>query len=248
MSDDTPDLVRTPIVEVVCGIRFKPILAFDTLRHGLYWSRIRERFPGSEVHPFVTDPGSRIVSDVPLQRSWFVSADKQFVVQIQVDRFILNWRRRGPNYPSFADVYERFSHELDGFRLFMRDILDTAPEVIGFELSKVDVLEHPTDWVDRDDLARMIPRLRSVVAGTGPLNINVATAQGIEGEGVLNIGYRTVPLPNQNLRVQADFRMSGPLPDGLELDAAFTRANSRLNDAFFTELPDAEQRFGTRIQ
>lgn len=251
MTPQLPGLVRPPIVEVVCGVKFEPIPALDSLRHGLYWARIRERYPRAEAHPLLTNPNARIVSEFPLQRTWFVSGDDEVVIQLQFDRFYVNWRKRHSVYPRFdgdeQSVYRRFEREFDGFRVFLRDLLDVAPRIEGIELSKVDVLDHPADWVDINDLGVMIPRLRSAVRTDEilHLNVNVGTAYPIE-DGVLHTAFRTVSGPS-GPRIHAEFRLTTTLRDE-ELETCFTRANGHLNAAFLTEFPDAEQRFGTRVQ
>ena len=251
MTPPLTGLVRPPIVEVVCGVKFKPIPALDSLRHGLYWASIRDRFPRAEAHPLLQNPNARIVSEFPLQRTWFVSADDETVIQLQFDRFYVNWRKRGNAYPRFdghaESVYRRFEREFGRFRLFLHTLLDVSPQVEGIELSKVDLVEHPADWVDIDDLGLMIPRLRSAIRTdeVAQINVNVATTQPLD-DGVLHTGFRTVGTPS-GPKVHAEFQLATALRDE-DLKVCFMQANDRLNAAFLTEFPDAEQRFGTRVQ
>ncbi len=250
-SPEALALVRPPIAEVVCGVRFRPLPAFDTLHHGLFWARIRDRYPRSEVHPLLADPASRIVSDVPLQRTWFIAGDEEYVIQVQIDRFYVNWRRRGGPYPGFSGphgIHDRFDREFDGFRVFLRDALDVVPTVEGIELSKVDLLHRGSDWTDDADLGAMIPSLRSVVGGAPieQLNVNVALARPVD-HGVLQSVFRTVHGPG-GPRVHAEFRLTAPAPEPEAWGALFNRSNDALNEAFFAEFPDAGRRFGSGVQ
>ena len=247
-AEATPALIAPPIVEVVMGVKFSPIIAFDTLHHGLYWSTIRGHFPKTEVHPVLTEPTTRIMSPIPQQRTWFVSADGSYVIQVQLDRFLVNWRRRNGTYPGFAGddgVFARFQLEFDRFQLFLRDALRSAPVIEEIELAKVDIVA-PGHWANPTDLLLMLPRLSSVLDGQGVdgREIHVATNAPIQG-GTLQSIVRTLP---KGPRIQTEFRVRAKVGAGESVIGCFERANVHANDAFFAEFPDAETRFGSALQ
>jgi uncharacterized protein (TIGR04255 family) len=111
-------LSSPPIVEVICGVFFSPLPNFDPVVAGTYWQQRRADFPGHSIHPAAGAPPGLVIGTPPL-RTWLISSnDGPFVIQVQADRFYLNWRRRGDAYPRFSTEHGLLERTLREFALF----------------------------------------------------------------------------------------------------------------------------------
>ena len=120
MNDQSPlpRFRKPPISEVVVGVQFQAP-ALTPVHLGLYYQRVKARFPTAEVQPplplaFETF-GSPMVpfpypGSVISPRMWFRSADDSSLIQLQSGRLFFNWRG-GLNqnaYPHFDVVQSEF--------------------------------------------------------------------------------------------------------------------------------------------
>lgn len=126
MSSQLPDFANPPVVEVALAIQFgSPI--FDPLVLGSYWARIRGEFPLREEQPplppmhedfgvpALGDPiRVELLNRPPMPRYWFMSADQSELIQVQRDRFALNWRKTpgAEDYPRYPKLRERLEVRL----------------------------------------------------------------------------------------------------------------------------------------
>jgi uncharacterized protein (TIGR04255 family) len=144
---------RPPVVEVVCGVLFATAKPLHGAQLGLYWQRIREKFPRIEeappLIPRIEVPGVASgplqfglgLSDLPpLRRTWFLSEDGRRLIQVQEDRFIFNWRKTDgeDTYPSYDKVFELFEDNLSTFQDFLESEDIGTPAYRQFELSYID--------------------------------------------------------------------------------------------------------------
>lgn len=128
-----PDFKTPPLVEVVVGIQFARLKAMGVVHLGRVQRLFSDQFPTFEDRPRL-DPGFEIigpaVSTIKLEigagapqppRLWLWNEMKTQLIQIQSDRFILNWRRVDLNhqYPHFEDIYEQFNTYLGLFTDFL---------------------------------------------------------------------------------------------------------------------------------
>lgn len=137
---------------------------------GLLWDKWRERYPRTEHHPpigavvelFGSKGPSRgvvtIESHFPLGRCWYLSEDDQRVIQVQQDRFTLNWRRTGADtpYPSYDALRDLFRKELEAFRSFIVEekLGEFAP--VQCELTYINHLPSGEGWSTANELAGVI--------------------------------------------------------------------------------------------
>ncbi len=245
-------LTKPPIVEVVCGFFFPPI-AVTPLFVGKYWAAKKEKdFPRTDLQPAVFDRPSVVLGGgVSPVRSWLLSAEEDLVLQIQPDRFYLNWRRQGDGaYPHFEDhgevtgVLSRSLAELSEFSAFTREHLaGVAPQPRQLELTKVDFLERGKHWSDVAELARLVPWLAaSPAAGEGP---EIALAANGQRAGFrVAIALRTMVNPaDLSAALHIETRVTGAV--GADPRVTFTSMNDVANDMFFDLLSaEARSRFG----
>ena len=166
-----------PIDEVVVAAYFAPpVLEFQSQHVGLFWERIKDRFP--VVHqqdPVVHQLGPlgmagvmSVDEPVPMPRYCFLSADEVNVVQVQKDAFLFNWRRRDDKlYPGFRDVikptFDRLYDEFEAFLL--SEVGVTELPVALCELSYVDIIEQCDYWQGPGHTQNVIPAFSNPLPG-----------------------------------------------------------------------------------
>lgn len=132
----TPDFERPPVTEVAFSIEFSALEKWNSSHGALYWSTVQSDYPLLEAHPplFPTvesfDNDSSKFQAVPQfqymksdsARTWLVGNPDTWLVQVQRDRFVLNWRKRegGGVYPRYEAVMRpRLQKEWARFKSFV---------------------------------------------------------------------------------------------------------------------------------
>ncbi len=114
-----PSYDHPPVVEFVAGVEFEDLQGWCTGHFGQFWSEIQADYPGTEdsMPLFDSNVGSGKLMGAPLplpplRRVFLTSKGSNYVIQLQVDRFHLNWRRirEGDQYPRFEAVFSRFQN------------------------------------------------------------------------------------------------------------------------------------------
>lgn len=124
-----PSYDRPPVQELVIGCRFDPPKDQYLPHVGAYWTTVRDRFPVIQHHEPLVLPGEQQAlsidkaSGVPLPRIWLMSQDSSRVLQLQIDTFILNWRKvNGSVYPRFRPTFDEFYGRFKEYAAFMKDV------------------------------------------------------------------------------------------------------------------------------
>lgn len=132
---DLPDFERPPVVEVSLSVQFEPLMRLRTPHLGLFWSAIRKDFPRAEdrspLPPSIELFGSPKVDEglkvevlqvPPVPRCWYVNASGTELLQLQQDRFIVNWRKTSlaEEYPRYGHVRKIFLSEFAKFDRFVQ--------------------------------------------------------------------------------------------------------------------------------
>lgn len=242
----TPKLAAPPIVEAVCGLIFAPIPDLDPIVLGKFWHDLRADYPQHLVQPPVIDQVGLMLSPGagPL-RSWFISSNDEYLIQLQHDRFYMNWRKREAGYPRFNDyddqkgVMSRALGEFERFAQFCEEALGVRPVLTRAEVAKVDLLLRGTHWQDAADLAKLMPvmvALRGHSAGDDPdvaLRIGERRAQG-DFVLSLHLGIQSIfgMMPSYGLRLETRAHRA---IDGSKIDLRqeLGALNGMVNDAFF---------------
>jgi uncharacterized protein (TIGR04255 family) len=142
---DSPKFKNPPVVETVLGVQFPELEGFRATHFGLYWELLRERYPKvtdrdrlDPVHerfpqPLIPQPQFQALQQMPLGRVWFTAKNESGLIQLQPDRFLLNWRRQKENgeYPSYQKNSDIFLQEFDGFCCFCqgKQLQQPTPEL-----------------------------------------------------------------------------------------------------------------------
>lgn len=132
---DRLTLRHPPLDELVIGVQFRDDVTDDAIALAEYWPKIRNSFPALQKQPPLppaseafessgeAEPAIELLMAPPAPRYWFVSEDENRLVQLQPNRFFLNWRKRQPE-----DEYPRYDVLREEFRAHLGDLLDALPE------------------------------------------------------------------------------------------------------------------------
>lgn len=238
-------LASPPIVEVVCGLFFDSIPELDPITVGKFWHDLRSEYPQHAIHQAVADQTSLMLAFGPGPlRSWFISANDEYLIQIQHDRFYLNWRKREAGYPRFNDygkergVMSRALAEFGRFSSFCSEAFGATPRVRRVEVAKVDLLVKDEHWRDSDDLAKLMPLTGTMRAHATTEDADL-TARIMEtrpeGDFLLSMhaGMQSIfgMMPARGLRLET--RLHRALQsENADLREQLASLNDALNDAF----------------
>jgi uncharacterized protein (TIGR04255 family) len=137
-------------------LQFAPIPGLTPLHFGLFWHTIRTEFPTSEIKEPILDLASlgSATTTLPI-RAWFHDATKVYLVQLQNDRLILNWRKKtdadGIVYPHYDVIRPKFLAILERFSAFLVQE-DLAP--LAAMICEVTYIDHISDSDIKDVTAR----------------------------------------------------------------------------------------------
>jgi len=151
-----PKFKDPPVIETVLDVHFALLEQFSIPHFGLYWDKIRDKYPVISVHPplsIVTDqsvlekkslgqPKVKFISGDHV-RCWFIDKEQNHLIQVQKDRFIFNWRKvTGTElYPSFDKFKPKFKTEWTKFCSFLDSEGIPTPQVKQCEVTYVNHFE-----------------------------------------------------------------------------------------------------------
>lgn len=168
---DLPNFKAPPLVEALLSIQFEPLPHLDVFQIGRLWALFREDYPKHEIQPMlaaqfetfeppVTEelmfpPGT----DSPSARCWFLSEDETALVQVQMDRLILNWRKKSSqhDYPRYERMRQRLEHAMSMFAEFLRteQIGEVSPNQC--EVTYVNHMEPGRGWTQPSEVSSVLP-------------------------------------------------------------------------------------------
>jgi len=163
-----PKYENPPIIEMVCGVLFKPIDNLLAPYLGLLWEKFKPDYSScQEVAPLAPlvesidekPPIDFQISDVPpLPRIWFVHGDGG-IIQVQRDRFHHNWRKLKPEdeYPRYRNVIQHFRFNLSKFETFLKDNNLGTIEPLQYEMTYVNHIPQGEGWTTLNDIAKIFP-------------------------------------------------------------------------------------------
>jgi uncharacterized protein (TIGR04255 family) len=129
VADKRIKFANPPINELVVALYHLPIADLKAQHIGMYWNRIRERYPQCQQQPIIvprpsdTKPFQEVSGEIfPLPRFWFFRDSHPTLIQIQRNAFVLNWRRGAANeYPHYETVVQDFWQELEHYKTFVQE-------------------------------------------------------------------------------------------------------------------------------
>ncbi len=198
---DLPEFKKPPVTEVVLGVEFDPLLQFKSAHAGRYWGTVAARYPNTEQQPPLLSSIEKFgnafwevqtvrlaMFDPEAVRHWFISADNNFLVQLQRDRFISNWRKSSAEteYPRYdGALRQRFADEYTHFKSFLRDSRLGEPTVRQCEVTYVNDVPAGAGWNDFEDALHLTSSWQC--KGTDgflgvPSNLSIAAAYDMPDE------------------------------------------------------------------
>ena len=237
---------RPPINEVVLSMFFKsPLEGFRSEHVGRFWEKIRVEYPNVQQQvpiPNVSDPAIGRDEVIPMPRYWFIAADDAWVIQIQNNAFIFNWRRRGDNlYPGFMGSIEpSFRRLYEIFESFLTtDLALPEPTIDEYELTYTDIIEAGDYWTGLEDTSKIIPSFSNLVIDIEDAKrsgFNYAQGYDVEDDIQLSIGIISgVDQNNPERRaLRLDFKAVGRFDDvrKSETDGWWKRAHDVIAQCF----------------
>lgn len=230
-------LTNPPITEVVCGFVFKP-QPLSLMDFGVYREECKDRFPKTEIHPAIHDGQTMFQVGAIPQRAWLISEDKTRILQIQSDRFFLNWRKvEGKEYPRFSAQEDRRGLAADAFEEFEKfsewafQRTGNAIETTRFELSKIDVLRRGLHYEDFHALGKILSLagIFSEIQDSDEPQLDLRFSEALEN-GHMKI-HISVGSDSVRLETRCIFRPVDGLRD-------FEKANAKVNRVFFSLMKD----------
>jgi len=157
-----------PVAEVALSLQTAPIPGIQTAHMGAFWSeRLREKYPIAQDQPAV--PPSlesfdekavwtpNVTFSMGVGRHWHLSSDQTWLVQIQGDRLVLNWRRlETQDYPHYARLraeLQRVSAEWTDF--LGREDLPKQP-VLQAEVTYINQVPIEEPLADASDIGALL--------------------------------------------------------------------------------------------
>lgn len=192
VSERTPDYERPPVVETYLGVQFTPLAQFSIPHFGLYWTKIRENYPGFQVQsplrPMIEQFGAgqfvqpklgvELVS-VPDIRCWFIDKSGTMLTQVQRGRFIHNWRKLKPEdvYVHYDRIKPSFSEQWKTFCEFLDETALGKPEVNQCEMTYVNHIELGQGWKSYGQLNKVVASWSGTSSGNFlpvPESVNIS--------------------------------------------------------------------------
>ncbi len=176
-----PEFDRPPVVETVLSAQFKPIADMRTVHYGLFWRQIRDTYPGTEEKPALEPSFERFgggpkrtprlhfeaKDEAHPERMWFSNREGTELIQLQVDRFIKNWRQIEDRntYPRYeGHIKPAFARDLQIFEKFLAEESLAPIEINQCEVTYVNHIVAGEGWESWSDVAKIFSFLGGMPA------------------------------------------------------------------------------------
>jgi uncharacterized protein (TIGR04255 family) len=165
-----PEFSNPPVSEVAISVTFIPLANWHGPHAGVYWGQINGRYPHTEVHPAIANATETFdgtlkprsvalqIVDADAQRFWFLADPPNELIQLQRDRFVINWRKVSGDekYPRFANnLRPRFEKEWAEFKEFLSKRRLGTPAVQLCEVTYVNDFVQGESWTAREDALKL---------------------------------------------------------------------------------------------
>jgi uncharacterized protein (TIGR04255 family) len=145
-----PDYENPPVIEVVYGLQFDS-LGLKSPTIGLFWQSVRQDYPTFTENPPLKpiiekyDQEKRVESQIevmaspPLPRLWFMDRNENWLIQVQDDKFLHNWKKSKDTdvYPRFEIVSTKFFDAWNRFQGFCQSEGIPLPSINQLEVTYI---------------------------------------------------------------------------------------------------------------
>jgi uncharacterized protein (TIGR04255 family) len=201
-----PEFSRPPVIETVLGVQFRPVANFSIPHFGLFWAKIRDKYPGYEVQPPLgpvieefgegqwKNVGVNIeLMQIPEVRCWFKDSSGKQLIQLQRDRFLFNWRKVKDEdmYPRYDNIEPRFAETWNEFCSFLHEVGLEEPDVNQCEVTYVNHIDLGHGWKSYAELKNVIACWSGEISGSflpDPESVNIGARYVLpNGKGRLHV-------------------------------------------------------------
>ena len=166
-----PSYDRPPVDETALSIQFDSLVGFDIPHFGVYWTRIRDRFPRIESHPPIPNVIEQFgewrpqassmgftFASMPEVRCWFLDQPGNRLLQLQRDRLVYNWRRvtGTEEYPRYPSIRDSLVTEWKRFCQFAEEENLGSPKATQCEAIYVNQIEYGDGWKNYGELHKVV--------------------------------------------------------------------------------------------
>jgi uncharacterized protein (TIGR04255 family) len=166
-----PQFTTPPVIETVMGVQFVTLPKWNAVHFGVFWQQIKDEYPNFEVKPPVPavvenlDPSPQNISKPQLQlleqpemRCWFISNDKNTLIQVQSDCFLFNWKAGNGTYPHyFETIRPAFVSAWTKFSDFVRQERLGDLGLLQCQMSYVNHIDLGKGWNEFSELGKVFP-------------------------------------------------------------------------------------------
>lgn len=173
MAPNLPSFSNPPLAEVALGLQFDPIPGLTSAHLGVFWAQISELFPtttdaipleplfekfGEDSKFSTAGTGLRTRQIAPGTRLQAVDRDGVNMVQLQRDRIVFNWRRKGrAEYPRWESLINDFAKVLEPFKMFLKNHDFQGLSLTQWEVIYVNYLRKPGLWESASQWPEVLP-------------------------------------------------------------------------------------------
>jgi uncharacterized protein (TIGR04255 family) len=149
------DFDAPPLSEVICGVRFAPLLEMTVPQLGTFYASLRRQLPvmtsGRLSAPVAPEMMRRPIP--PLPRTIATARDGSEAVQVQQNQLVYNWAKQpsGGQYPHFEKIFEAFRDHLASFTQFVANTELGPLKLEGFVLNYVNHIDAQQGWSGPND-------------------------------------------------------------------------------------------------
>lgn len=162
----TPRFDRPPLVEVACGLEHEPLVLLQAPHLGLFLRELKGfgRFTTQPQLASTDETGELTITAGDVPRTLFWSEDDQWVVQMQRDRFVVNWRKHGQHpYPGFETVTAKRHELLEVWQGFLaRELGAEPPPAKRYELTYINHIPVGDRLKAVSDVGKVVPLLQGL--------------------------------------------------------------------------------------
>jgi uncharacterized protein (TIGR04255 family) len=157
------DFDRPPVSEVVCGVRFSPLLEMTAAQLGEFCLSVQRQLPevtsGRLAAPVPSEMLRRAIP--PLPRTIATASDGSEAIQLQQNQFLYNWAKspKGGSYPHFERIFANFLDYLDRFQRFVASAKLGELRLESYVLNYVNHIDAQQGWKGAIDSGRFVPAL-----------------------------------------------------------------------------------------
>ena len=167
---DLPDYKQPPVIEVAFSVQYAGDIAGFTMAHaGRFWAELGSEFSTVEEAPPISSTIERADGTIrgvllgsnlpPSRRLQIRHANDGWIVQIQPDRFLLNWSADRPDaaYPKFDACFKQFIEYRRLFESYCAQSGLNLPLPNQYELTYVNHVPRGQRWDSPADIGLVFP-------------------------------------------------------------------------------------------